>query len=99
MRKTKPNPRIQHLAHLQREYGEIGYRGLLMHRNGHGKWIKIDPRIKHRCSIRLDNCSGKAYRLVHSRYGRRWTCDNCARQMCEESNEFIKTHSTARRAI
>ena len=41
------------------------------------------------CEVRLITCSDLAYRKVYSRFGNKWTCDSCAKELCIESDFFI----------
>ena len=52
--------------------------------------VKIKPKIRL-CEIgsRINNpeCNILAYRKFISRYGNKWTCDSCAREICLESEK------------
>ena len=45
-----------------------------------------------RCELRFENCKFVAYRTVHSRFGNKWTCDACAKELCIESDIFIHSN-------
>lgn len=70
------NYRIAHVTEMERRYPYLPPTSAIR--------VKIVPKIRF-CEIRKSNCQGNAYRKVKSRYGDRWTCDNCARDICKES--------------
>jgi hypothetical protein len=57
------------------------------------KRIKINTDTVRVCEIghRIDNkrCNGLAYRKVHSRFGDKWTCNNCAVFICRQNEDNI----------
>ena len=44
-------------------------------------------------TINNKTCTGQAYRKVVSKHGNKWTCDNCAQAICQESLENITTRA------
>lgn len=49
---------------------------------------RIIPMLRI-CEVRLITCNDLAYRKVHSRFGNKWTCDSCAKELCIESDFYI----------
>ena len=68
--------RLKGAHYLERIPGGTAYRA------------KIIPMLRI-CEVRLITCKDLAYRKVHSRFGNKWTCDSCAKELCIESDFFI----------
>ena len=49
------------------------------------KRVKINTTALWICEIGIKignrNCKGRAYRRVFTRFGNKWTCDNCSRKI------------------
>ena len=64
------------------------------------KRIKIKTTTLRVCEVgsklRNKNCKGIAYRRVHTRFGNKWTCDNCAKMIVRD-NENLTNQTLDRR--
>ena len=56
------------------------------------KCVKIKTNTLRVCEVgsklRNKDCKGIAYRRVHTRFGNKWTCDNCAKRITQDNENL-----------
>jgi len=92
---TKNNP--NHKAQMHKVLAEKGLKDWEKKArskiNKKFKRVKIKTTTLRICEagskLKNKNCKGIAYRKVHTRYGDKWTCDNCAQMIVQDNENLI----------
>jgi len=57
------------------------------------KHVKIKTTTLRMCEVgsklKNKNCKDIAYRKIHTRFGNKWTCDNCAKKITQDNENLI----------
>ena len=91
---TKNNP--NHKAQMHKVLKEKGRKD--WEKKAHSKINKKFKRVKIKTTtlrvcevgskLKNKNCDGISYRKVHTRFGDKWTCDNCSRKIVRDNETF-----------